>query len=70
MGLLFCYLLVFEDQEEGQIAGSDVFQFKTVKKSGSMAQKGRRNTAICKKQKNKQTKFNLDLNSKNYIQLV
>nr|XP_022346147.1 origin recognition complex subunit 2-like [Crassostrea virginica] len=30
---------VFEDQEEGQIAGSDVFQFKSVKKSGSMAQK-------------------------------
>lgn len=48
---MFCYLLVFEDQEEGQIAGSDVFQFKTVKKSGSMAQKGRQYTAICSKQK-------------------
>ena len=52
MGLLFCYLLVFEDQE-GQIAGSDVFQFKTVKKSGSMAQKGRQYTAICKKKTKK-----------------
>ena len=56
MGLLFCYLLVFEDQEEGQIAGSDVFQFKTVKKSGSMAQKGRQYTAICTKQKKKPKK--------------
>lgn len=30
---------VFEEQGDGQVAGSDVFQFKTTKKSGSMALK-------------------------------
>lgn len=30
---------VFEEQGDGQVAGSDVFQFKTAKKSGSMALK-------------------------------
>jgi hypothetical protein len=34
------FFVLFEDEEEGDVAGSEMFRFKTPKKSGSMAQKG------------------------------